>query len=337
MGAGKLEGLLLRETRKNYCKQGSINLGSKDKVKVSVVIPTFNRAALLHKALKSILEQDTNTNFELVVVDDGSMDETTSLLRGLQAKTTRLRFVSQPNRGSAAARNRGIELARADIVAFMDDDCAAEPGWIDKISSGYETEPKLAATAGLTTCAAKDNVFSKYLEFKSPIKAAINSDGSVVSVPANNCSFSKNIITKAGGFNPDIPVSGGQDIELCQRLAGQGYVFRFQKDARVTHYHPLTARGFMRRSVNKGRGLAVTLEYLPASERLPRFLAQVKVLVSWILIPFAAYGYIKRRKFKPSEALLFACIEWAESLFSFIGALRESRRILFSRKDNPSG
>jgi glycosyltransferase involved in cell wall biosynthesis len=91
---------------------------------VSVVVPTFNRAWSLPDALDSILAQD-GPAFETIAVDDGSTDETPALLA---AYGDRIRTIRQENRGVSAARNRGIDLARGELLAFLDSDDRWLPG-----------------------------------------------------------------------------------------------------------------------------------------------------------------------------------------------------------------
>jgi glycosyltransferase involved in cell wall biosynthesis len=85
---------------------------------VSVIVPTYNRAHVLDRAVRSVLEQ-TLRDFELIVVDDGSTDSTPQVLGGFDHK---LRVVSQENRGVSAARNAGIAAARGELLAFLDSD-----------------------------------------------------------------------------------------------------------------------------------------------------------------------------------------------------------------------
>ena len=85
---------------------------------VSVIIPTYNRAEFLKKAIDSVLAQ-TYPHYELLVVDDGSEDNTAELVSSYGHK---LRYIKQQNRGAAAARNAGIEAARYDLLAFLDSD-----------------------------------------------------------------------------------------------------------------------------------------------------------------------------------------------------------------------
>lgn len=85
---------------------------------VSVIIPTFNRGWVVREAIDSVLIQDY-LNFELIVVDDGSTDDTDAIL---VTYGNRLEVIKQPNRGVSAARNRGIAAARGELIAFLDSD-----------------------------------------------------------------------------------------------------------------------------------------------------------------------------------------------------------------------
>jgi len=88
---------------------------------VSVVLPTYNRAHSLARAVRSVLAQ-SHRNLEVIVVDDGSTDGTVALVQKLAAADSRVRLVQQPNRGPAAARNAGVREARGELVAFQDSD-----------------------------------------------------------------------------------------------------------------------------------------------------------------------------------------------------------------------
>lgn len=95
--------------------------------RVSVVLPTFNRAATLERSARSVLGQDFR-DLELLVVDDGSTDGTPALLARLAREDTRVRPLRQRNAGAAAARNAGLAAARGDLVAFQDSDDEWLPG-----------------------------------------------------------------------------------------------------------------------------------------------------------------------------------------------------------------
>ncbi|MDR2934256.1 MAG: glycosyltransferase [Candidatus Adiutrix sp.] len=107
---------------------------------VSVIIPTFNRAWSLGRAIDSVLAQDYRP-LELIVVDDGSTDETSRLLAPLAAKG-RLRLLGQPNRGVSAARNAGLAAAQGSLLAFLDSDDEWLPGKLEAQVEFLEHHPE---------------------------------------------------------------------------------------------------------------------------------------------------------------------------------------------------
>lgn len=109
---------------------------------VSVVVPTFNRAYCLARTLDSVLAQ-THAELEIVVVDDGSTDETQALVEARYGAEQRLRYIRQQNCGVAAARNCGIRVARGDFVALLDSDDVWQPWKIELQLLCMEQFPEL--------------------------------------------------------------------------------------------------------------------------------------------------------------------------------------------------
>lgn len=115
---------------------------------VSVVVPTYNRASLLGRALESV-EAQSFRDFEVVVVDDGSTDDTAARLRDWGTRHG-YRAVFEPHQGAAAARNRGARVAQGEILTFLDSDDTVEPVWLEK------TLPVFAeSNVGLVFCGAR--------------------------------------------------------------------------------------------------------------------------------------------------------------------------------------
>ena len=117
---------------------------------ISVLLLTRNRKAALQRCLES-LEQQTTRDFEVVVVDNGSTDGTAEMLR----QYTGCRIVRVENRAGgsfAESRNRGLDAAHGEIVAFIDDDCTAEPRWLEKIVHELQ---EVDAVGGLVLPAGK--------------------------------------------------------------------------------------------------------------------------------------------------------------------------------------
>lgn len=112
---------------------------------VSVIIPTHNRCHLLPQAIQSVRDQ-TYQNFEVLVVDDGSVDATASVVNAID--DDRVRYCYQTNAGRAAARNRGLTLAQGEFVAFLDDDDTFLPNKLTDQLTEFGRRPELGLTAG---------------------------------------------------------------------------------------------------------------------------------------------------------------------------------------------
>ncbi len=108
--------------------------------RISVIIPTFNNATLLAETLDSVFAQSF-TSIELIVVDDGSIDDTGAMIK---QDYPQVRYVYQPNGGPAAARNAGVGLAQGEYVAFCDHDDLWNPGHLQALLDGFAAHPETA-------------------------------------------------------------------------------------------------------------------------------------------------------------------------------------------------
>lgn len=107
--------------------------------KVSVIIPTYNRAARISRAINSVLSQTFN-DYEIIIVDDGSTDDTAQVLKQFNGK---IKYIFQENQGSAVARNRGIQEARGEYIAFLDSDDFWVPEKLTEQVRILESHPKV--------------------------------------------------------------------------------------------------------------------------------------------------------------------------------------------------
>jgi glycosyltransferase involved in cell wall biosynthesis len=110
-------------------------------MKVSVVIPLYNKAAYIARTLDSVLAQ-TWTDFDVMVVDDGSTDESPEIVR--RYRDPRVRLITQENRGSSAARNRGVAQSRADWIAMLDADDEWLPQFLQRMLEASHAHPDAA-------------------------------------------------------------------------------------------------------------------------------------------------------------------------------------------------
>jgi glycosyltransferase involved in cell wall biosynthesis len=112
-------------------------------VTFGVIVPAHNSSATIESALRSAVEQ-TYPPREVIVIDDGSTDDTAAIAARFGEP---VRVLGQPNRGTAAARNRGILEATTDVIAFLDADDRYEPDRLERIAARFEREPQLDAVA----------------------------------------------------------------------------------------------------------------------------------------------------------------------------------------------
>lgn len=104
---------------------------------ISIIIPAYNAASVLPRCLDSILVQ-TYKDFEIIVVDDGSSDDTSIILAQYASKDNRIHPIQAKNNGASVARNRGLDLAKGDYIVFCDSDDMVSPDWLSKFMSCHD-------------------------------------------------------------------------------------------------------------------------------------------------------------------------------------------------------
>jgi glycosyltransferase involved in cell wall biosynthesis len=116
---------------------------------VSVVIPTYNRSALLRRTVNSVLGQDTQATFEVIVIDNNSRDDTKDVVQSLmESHPGKIRYVLETQQGNAHARNRGIKESRGAIIAFVDDDVTVESNWLTSLKQVLDSRADLSFAGG---------------------------------------------------------------------------------------------------------------------------------------------------------------------------------------------
>jgi glycosyltransferase involved in cell wall biosynthesis len=207
---------------------------------VSVIIPTYNRLERLQMALEAFNHQTVDpSRFEVVVVSDGSTDGTDEFLRGASTSFP-LKAVFQTNAGPAAARNRGVDLARGEIVLFVDDDVVAQPDLIYQhlVSHQENSEPVVVIGPMLTPT---DFRLGPYVRWEQAmLYKQYEAMTSGIFGPTfrqfytGNASLRRELLVAVGPFNERL--RRAEDIELAHRLARSGAGFIFNKAAIGYHY-----------------------------------------------------------------------------------------------------
>jgi glycosyltransferase involved in cell wall biosynthesis len=140
---------------------------------VSVIIPVYNMEAFLAEAIDSVLAS-TYPNFEIVIIDDGSTDQSPVIAETYSAKDQRIRFYRQPNRGVSAARNLGLEEARGEFVLPVDADNKISPDFIEKAVSILINQPHIKVVYTDMMLFGEKNGLKKYRKYKKTLLARKN-------------------------------------------------------------------------------------------------------------------------------------------------------------------
>jgi GT2 family glycosyltransferase len=225
----------------------------------SIIIPTHGRPEQLLECLDSLSELDyPRSRVEVVVVDDGNEPPLAGIADRYEGRLNLL-VLRQERSGPAAARNVGAAHANGDILAFTDDDCRPEPGWLCEMAGHLHTHPDHMA-GGSTTNGLPGNAYSSASQtIIDAVYAYYNANPRDARFFAsNNIAMSAGRFEAIGGFDTRFRTS--EDRDLCDRWLRTGGSMAYLPGARVRHFHHLTFRGFVRQHFHYGRGARRFLE-----------------------------------------------------------------------------
>jgi len=190
-------------------------------VKISVVIPTYNRVKLLRRALYSLDNQTfPRDGFEVIVVDDGSEDGTRSFLQGALFHFTLKRVCNSGNLGTATARNRGVAEGKGEIIVFLDDDMEVVPEFLEAHWEAHERFDPVAVIGNVQTSPRiAKTPFLEYLETRGVHKVRPGQPVPFRYFLSNNASVPRQVLLQVGGFDGKIRGYGGEDMELAYRMS----------------------------------------------------------------------------------------------------------------------
>jgi GT2 family glycosyltransferase len=219
----------------------------------SIVVPTYARPDRLRDCVAALhaLEYPRD-RVEIIVVDDGSPTPVT--LGAPPPDGIDLKVLRQENAGPARARNAGARAARGEVIAFTDDDCRPEPGWLAHLVDALLKEPA-ALAGGHTINALSDNVWAEASQILVDFLYDYfpSARGLQPFFTSNNIAARAETYWKVGGFDETFRLSAGEDRDLGERWTGP---LRWVPDARVQHYHALDPKSFVRQHHAYGRGAA---------------------------------------------------------------------------------
>lgn len=184
--------------------------------RISVVIPTYNEEDIIEKGLSNFSNQSLSRDeFEIVVVDGGSTDETVRI-----AKKYADTVIQQKSKGVGGARNDGVEVTRAEIVATTDIDVILPDFWLERILMHFKRKEVVGVCGPNEPIERKFRARAAYfvINFIHPLSSLFNLTG----MPGNNTAFKKSAFLSIGGYDTDAPYL--DDIEMGLRLRKAGKV-----------------------------------------------------------------------------------------------------------------
>lgn len=243
---------------------------------LSVVIPTKDRRETLLTTLRSLEGQrEPERGFEVVVADNGSRDGSADAARELADRSNlRLSVVDAASGGPAAARNRGVEAARGEVILFWGDDVEpAGDGLLDAHARLHEAGSEPYGVLGRVAWSERQEVtpFMRWLErggFQFSFGAL--APGPVAATDAfwtAHVSLSRGAFERAGGFDERFPDAAVEDVELGLRLDRLGVVLDYRPELLALHTHPTALAASLSRQRRVGRSAALLHEIEPGWDR----------------------------------------------------------------------
>ncbi len=216
---------------------------------ISVVVPAYNAADTIAGCLDALLNQTTpRDQYEIIVVDDGSLDRTAEVVAGYSCRGVRL--VQQENQGAAGARNTGAALAQGDLLLFTDSDCAPVPTWIEAFVAAF-ADPEVMGAKG-TYLTRQRGLVPRFMqvEYEDRYDRYRNRER-IDFIDTSSAAYRRDVFVANGGF--DTAVRYVEDQEFSFRLAEKGYKLIFVPQAQVYHRHDRDLLEYIERKFNTGK------------------------------------------------------------------------------------
>ena len=224
-------------------------------IKLSVIIPTFNRRDVLERTAPELLAQDfPPEDLELIYVVNGSTDGSAEMLRGLKPKSA-LRILEQPNRGPSAARNNGLKEARGGLVLFLDDDLLCPPNLLTQHFCAHSSLAPVVVHGPVYIAEESPQTIVRYISASVYEECYLHRDPAAgLPFPMNasslvNSSMPRAMLLECGGF--DEHTRSAEDLELGLRLWRKGTEFRFLPAAQVSEFFVKSSPEYVQRQMKR--------------------------------------------------------------------------------------
>jgi glycosyltransferase involved in cell wall biosynthesis len=186
-------------------------------MKISVVIPALNEEKYLPKLLNSLSVQKTKFEYEIIVADGYSEDNTVKIAKKAGAKV-----VMERNRSAAWERTAGAKIASGNIIAFVDSDTIVPDDWVERIGCEFEKKEDVVMVYGCAYLLEESRLMNSIVVFSSTLFIFVLSLFGIHNTPGFNMAVRKEIYEKCGGF--DTALVTGEDLDLAKKMSRFGRI-----------------------------------------------------------------------------------------------------------------
>ncbi len=312
--------------------------------KVSLVLCTYNRAVGAQRTLESFKGLHYQ-DLEIIVVDNAPSDDSTlAVVNAVAATDPRVRYVREPRKGLSRARNRGLQEATGELVAFTDDDVRVDPLWIHGLLRGFNRRADVACVTGLVASASlarpAEQFFDRragwasscqqrlYTLGRGPLDSPLHPYTAGTFGAGANFAAKLSVLKSLGGFDESLgagsPTRGGEDLDMFVRILLHGYALSYEPSALAWHEHRVDEGSLSAQMYAYGLGLTAYLTKHMLSRRSRRAMLSRAVGGSRY-----AFGLIRGSRTASADASIrsdVARVEVRGMLAGPVVYLRERRR-----------
>lgn len=267
-------------------------------MKASVIIPSYNAEKTIKKCVESVLAQNLGQGFEIIIVDDGSSDNTKNIVKEFikknKNKKIEIKLLEQKNSGPAFARNSGAKVAKGEVIVFTDSDCDAEKNWLKEMLSPFSNAKVVGVQGAYKT--KQKSLIARFIQAEIEERYERMKKAECLDwIGSYSAAYRKEIYFKEGGFDSNFKIASGEDPDFSYRLSEKGYSLVFNPNAIVYHTHPESLEKYLRKKFghafwrvtlySKHRQKMMKDSYTPQELKLQLIsisIFLISIILSWI-------------------------------------------------------
>ena len=229
--------------------------------RISVVVCTYNGSMTIKECCDGLANLDYD-DFEVIIVNDGSTDNTKSI-----AELSGFHVISIENSGLSVARNVGCDAATGEIIAYLDDDAIPDTHWLRYLAAAF-LRSDFVAIGGPNIAPKGDGIFAECVDNApgNPVHILV-SDIEAEHIAGCNMAIKKKVLESIGGFDPNLRVAG-DDVDICWRIQHMGLKIGYCAAAMVWHHRRGSIKGYVKQQYGYGKAEALLEAKWPGKIKL---------------------------------------------------------------------